>query len=92
VYVANIGNGPSVDNAVSVLDAGSDTVVTRVPVVWPWRLAINPAGSRVYAAEPQDVIRVIDTAANAVVATLPVEGNVLAIAAGPSSAAAPRLP
>jgi YVTN family beta-propeller protein len=73
VYVANEGA-----DVVSVVDAGADTVVATIPVgQQPTSVAIQPGGARAYVANAED-IRVIDTARNTVVGTIPsimIHGN-----------------
>jgi YVTN family beta-propeller protein len=65
---AYIGNSAS-DN-VTVIDTGTDTVVATVNVgQHTFGIAVNPTLPRVYAANGQK-IAVIDTAANALVATI----------------------
>jgi YVTN family beta-propeller protein len=64
-YIGNIG-----ETKVSVLDAATNSVVATVPLPESVTgIAVNPAGTRVYAANSM-YLYVIDTATNAVVATV----------------------
>lgn len=67
VYVANGGT-----NTVSVIDAGTQRVVGRIPVGRrPWGIAITPNGRRLYTANGvSDDVSVIDTATNQVIGTI----------------------
>lgn len=85
VYVANEGS-----DTVSVIDAGSNTVIATIPVGdAPSGLAVSPDGSRVYVASPgPDTVEVIDTATRAVVDTISMvpEDGVAHIAVSPDGA------
>jgi YVTN family beta-propeller protein len=64
-YIGNIG-----ETKVSVIDTATNSVVTTVPLPESVTgIAVNPAGTRVYAANSMHLY-VIDTATNVVVATV----------------------
>jgi YVTN family beta-propeller protein len=80
-YVAN-----SLSNSVSVIDTGTNTTVATVLIEYiPRTLDFSPDGSRAYVANQQGV-QVIDTASQAVTATIPfsaaIEGYPAAIVMG----------
>ncbi|MDY0129961.1 MAG: PKD domain-containing protein [Methanosarcina vacuolata] len=78
-YITNYYEG-----TVSIIDITTNTVKATVPVrEWPFGVAVNPAGTKVYVTttygEDKDgvtdlkgVVSVIDTATNTVTATVPV--------------------
>ncbi|OQW91777.1 MAG: hypothetical protein BWK78_03580, partial [Thiotrichaceae bacterium IS1] len=71
-YIANEWSG-----TVSVIDTSSNSVVAKVTVGrWPFGVAVNPAGTRVYVTNTYNSnnVSVIDTSNNSVVATVTV-GN-----------------
>ncbi|WP_198320906.1 PxKF domain-containing protein [Azohydromonas aeria] len=71
VYVANLGRGDL--STVSVISAASNTVVADIPARAPFGVAVTPDGKRVYVTEiAGSSVAVIDTATNAVIATVPV--------------------
>ena len=60
VYVANTDS-----DSVSVIDAETFDVITTIAVGDAlWNLAVNPDGSRIYVANGNDTISVIDTRTN----------------------------
>jgi YVTN family beta-propeller protein len=70
VYMAAAG----VDN-VAVFDTSTNTVTTRVRVVGPQAVAVNPAGTFVYithVTDSTDGVAVMDTASNTIVAEVPI--------------------
>ena len=72
---AYVTNGE--DDTVTIIDTATNTVVGPPITVGdaPFRIAANPAGTRVYVANmDDDTVSVIDTATNTVVATITV-GN-----------------
>lgn len=73
-YIANSGS-----NSVSVIDTATNTVVATVGVgLVPYRVAVNPAGTRVYVTNNGgNNVSVIDTSSNTVVATIPVGSGVV---------------
>src|SRR5438132_284843 len=90
VYVANVE-----DATVSVLDTATNTIVDTVPVgASPGGVAVSPAGTRVYVANAcgtdsgcnsfDGLVSVIDTATNAIVATVPVGASPVGVAFAPS--------
>ena len=68
-YVANNGS-----NSVSVIDTGSNAVVTTIPVgAAPWGVTGDPSANRVYVANNGDnTVSVIDTTSNSVTKVVPV--------------------
>ncbi len=70
-YVVNSGS-----NNVSVIDTGSNTVTTSIPVgQGPSGVVLSPDGARAYVTNTTDgTISVIDTGANSVIATITVGG------------------
>jgi len=82
VYVANTSS-----NTVSVIDTTSNTVTDNVTLsggTAPYHLAVNPAGTRVYVTDGANSVSVIDTACNAVIATVPVGSLASDIAINPA--------
>jgi YVTN family beta-propeller protein len=72
------------ENAISVIDASSLTVISIVPVGgFPRGIAVHPEGSAVYAANYDGTVSVIDTATNTVTATIPIEGQLNGIGVTP---------
>jgi YVTN family beta-propeller protein len=74
VYVVN----GSSTTSVSVIDAGTNTVVATVPlgVAQTRGIAVTPSGGRLYVSTyGSNSIKVINTATNAVVNTIPVHGK-----------------
>ena len=68
VYVTNF-----LDNTVSVIDSGSNTVVATIVVGGsPLGIAITPDGTRAYVTTGTNTVSAIDTGTNIVVATIPV--------------------
>src|SRR5258706_12487079 len=69
VYVSN-----SLDNTVSVIDGGTNNVITTIPVgTQPEGLVVTPDGTKVYVANLLDnSVSVIDESSNSVIATVPV--------------------
>ena len=89
-YVANSDAG-----TVSVLDTATNTIVATVAVgASPSGVAVSPAGTRVYVANAcgtdsgcnsfDGLVSVIDTATNAVVATVPVGASPVGVAVAPA--------
>jgi len=79
VYMGNQGGpgNPAAINTVSVIDPSVPSLITSIAVGNnPYGLAINPAGTRVYAANSNSggsgSVSVIETTTNTVVATVPV--------------------
>lgn len=65
VYVGN-RNG----NTVSVIDTATNSVIATIAIGTPSGLAINPLGTRLYAADMRNAVTVIDTGANAVIGSI----------------------
>jgi len=80
-YVANAGG-----NNVSVIDAGSSTVIATVPVgSFPADVAVNPAGTHAYVTNRDSgTVSVIDTAMNTVAATVAVGDSPVDVAVNPA--------
>src|SRR5207245_7249645 len=89
-YVANSDAGTG-----SVLDTATNTIVATVAVgASPSGVAVSPAGTRVYVANAcgtdsgcnsfDGLVSVIDTATNAIVATVPVGASPIGVAFAPS--------
>jgi YVTN family beta-propeller protein len=75
VYVTTESGG----NDVAVIDAGTNTVLTRVPVPFPWGVAVNPAGTRVYVTSVStNSVAVIDTSTHTVIGSIPVGSTPIA--------------
>jgi YVTN family beta-propeller protein len=87
----------NMDNTVSVIDTQTNTVTATISVgPGPDGAAVNPAGTRVYVTNAgmlrPDIetgyygssVSVIDTAKNAVIATVPVGGGAYGVAVNPS--------
>jgi YVTN family beta-propeller protein len=94
VYVTNSVGGPG-GNSVSVIDAGTNTLVATIPVGRaPNGIAVTPDGTRVYVAnegvlgDPSDTVSVIDTATNTVVETVTVGLSPKAVAVTPDGSLA----
>lgn len=70
-YVAN-----SADNSVSVVDTGTNSVITTIPVgSFPNGVAVTPDGTRAYVInENSNSVSVIDTATNTVISDISVAG------------------
>jgi YVTN family beta-propeller protein len=70
-YVANACN-----NTVAVVDTGTNTVITTIPVgAEPFIPAVTPDGTRVYVtSRTGQSVSVIDTATNTVIKTIPFVG------------------
>lgn len=76
LYVANSQNG-----TVAVIDTTLNTVVKTIAVgAGINAVAVNPAGTRVFAADGGGQVAVIDTSTHAVVARIPVAGLLVGIA------------
>jgi YVTN family beta-propeller protein len=75
VYVGN--NGAGTNDTVSVIDTGSNIVITTITVGFgPGGLAVNPAGTRLYVVNnPASTLSVIDTSSNSVITTVPLNGS-----------------
>jgi YVTN family beta-propeller protein len=72
VYVMNTG-----ENTISIINTATNTVTTSIaldgrPRVGPELIAITPDGKRLYVTLERGSVLAIDTATNAVVATIPV--------------------
>lgn len=81
VYVAGSGGG------VTELDATTDLTVATIPVSGAYELALTPDQSQIYVADSSaDTVSVIDTATNAVVATIKVESFPDGVAVTPNGA------
>lgn len=86
VYVSNDGDG-----TVSVIDSGTNTLITTIPVgQFPRGVVVSPEGTRLYVSNFTDccsvnpgTVSVIDTATYAVIATIPVGNNPTGIAITP---------
>ena len=69
-----------VPEAVLVLDAATLAVVATVPLeIFPVGMGLSPAGDRLYVTGSQTAV--VDTATNALVATIPVTGQHVAVTA-----------
>lgn len=90
-YVANGGGYAYTDNTVSVIDSATNTVVKTIAIgihvpgdeyTTNFRaVTMNPAGTRVYVGDYySDVVHVINTATDAVIAEIPVGVNPFGIA------------
>ncbi|MCC4769119.1 PGF-pre-PGF domain-containing protein [Methanosarcina sp. DH2] len=78
-YVTNYDS-----NAVSVIDTVTNTITTVVNVgAYPWGVAINPEGTKVYVAKADGNVSVIDTVTNNVTATVEVGSSPYGIAVSP---------
>jgi YVTN family beta-propeller protein len=85
-YITN-----ATSDTVSVINTTTDAVTAMIPVGSfpvggePFGVAVSPDGSRVYVAHDigPGIVSVIDTATNAVSATIPVVGNPIGIAVSP---------
>jgi YVTN family beta-propeller protein len=84
LYVTS--TGPFSSGAVSVIDAGTNTVIAAIPVgVTPTGLALTPDGRRLYVANANSrSVSVIDTASLRVIATIATQSAPEALAADPS--------
>jgi gliding motility-associated-like protein len=73
------------DNTVSVVDLESGKILKVIPVgQWPYGVAVNPDGSRVYISNIMDKsVSVIDAATNQVIATIPVGDHPYGISVSP---------
>jgi YVTN family beta-propeller protein len=80
-YISNSGS-----DSVSVIDVGTNAVVTTVPVGGaPFGVAVNAIGTRAYVANVIDrTLSVIDIASNQVVDSLPVGSLPRGVAVNPS--------
>ncbi len=69
--MTNVNNG---DGTLAVIDAATNTVTTTIPVgSYPYGVAVNPKGTKVYVANGNSkTVSVIDAATNTVTATIPV--------------------
>jgi YVTN family beta-propeller protein len=65
VYVASFNGG-----VVSVIDPGTNAVLTTIPLSSPVDVVVNQAGTRLYAVVDKGV-SVVDTSTNAVLVTIP---------------------
>ena len=74
------------EDKVSVIDTGSDTVLTSAIVSGaPTGVAVNPAGTRLYVTKLNaSGLAVLDTANNGVVATVPVASLPVGVAVNPA--------
>ena len=80
VYVSNAS-----DNTVSVINAGTNTVVATIPVgTLPTLIALTPDNTRAYVAnQGSNDVTVINTATNTVVTTIPVGTQATGVAVTP---------
>lgn len=77
LYVTRLGG-------VSVIDAATRTVAADISLRGPWELAVAPDGARLFVSQPwRNAVAVINTASNAVVATIPVERQPRGLAVTP---------
>ena len=66
VYIANINDG-----TLSIIVAKTDTITATVTIPGGvFALAVTPNGRRLYITSPIDTVSVLDTASNAVIATI----------------------
>ncbi len=79
-YVPNLNS-----NMVSVIDTGTNTVTTTIPVgAQPRSAVVAPDGGHVYVVHQGGTMSVIATATNTVVATVPISGSAILISAAVS--------
>ena len=74
LYVPNQQSG-----SLLVLDPSTGATVGSVPVDSPFSVVVTPDGSRAYVSGTLSGVHVVDTAANEIVATIPVPAFALAI-------------
>ncbi|MBL7486902.1 YncE family protein [Frankia sp. AgB1.9] len=76
IYVANNSG-----NSVSVVDAGSNTVVATIPVAEPYDIATTSSPTpRAYVTSSAGTVTVIDTTRDVIVGTIPVGGQPTGVA------------
>lgn len=86
VYVASSFPDPQYGDDISVIDAATNAVVATVSLGGGFieSIAINPAGTRVYAMCLCGFVYVIDTTTNNVIAAVPVTGYSRRVAVNPT--------
>ncbi len=82
LYISNPGEG-----GVSVVDLGTNTVTTTIPVADPGRIAVDSVDHRAYVvnAGGANSLTVIDTTSNTVVDTIAGFSNPIGVAVDPST-------
>ena len=69
-----------------MIDTTTNTIIATIPLagIEPHKLAVNPAGTRLYVPMKSNTVEVFDTATNLPVAIIPVPGGAQAVAFTPA--------